>query len=89
MKESFKTSNHTNPNLLAGAIAGAMRESDSVEIQAIGAGAVNQALKAVAIARGFLAPTGQDLTCSPAFAHADINGTERTSMRILVHRRNY
>ena len=84
MKESFKTSNHTNPNLLAGAIAGAMRESDSLEIQAIGAGAVNQAMKAVAIARGFLAPTGVNLVCTPAFALADINGTEKTSMKIIV-----
>jgi len=84
MKETFKTSNHTNPNLLAGAIAGAMRESDSLEIQAIGAGAVNQALKAVAIARGFLAPTGINLVCTPAFASADINGQEKTSMKIIV-----
>lgn len=85
MKEAFKTSNHTNPNLLAGAIAGAFRECDCLEIQAIGAGAVNQALKAVAIARGFLAPTGHDLTCTPAFAQADINGQAKTSIKIIVY----
>ena len=69
--EVLKVSSKSNPNSVAGALAGVLREKGSAEIQAIGAGALNQAVKAIAIARGFVAPSGMDLVCVPAFT--DIN----------------
>ena len=72
---------------VAGAIAGVMRERGRAEVQAIGAGAVNQAVKAVAIARGFLALDGIDVICIPAFAEVEIEGKERTIIKLTVEPR--
>jgi stage V sporulation protein S len=72
---------------VAGAIAGVVREHGRAEVQAIGAGAVNQALKAIAIAIGFLALDGLDVVCIPTFADVDIGGQERTALRITVEPR--
>lgn len=72
---------------MAGAIAGVIREKGAVEIQAIGAGAANQAIKSIAIARGYLAPAGVDLICKPAFANVEINGEERTAIKLIVEPR--
>ncbi len=83
-KEVFKATSHTNPNQLAGAIAGIMRDGCYLEIQAIGAGAINQSIKAIAIARGFLAPTGIFITCLPAFTEIDINGEKKTGIKLQV-----
>lgn len=71
--EVLKVSSRSVPNSVAGAIAGAVRDNGSVEIQAVGAGATNQAVKSVAIARGYLAPSGIDLICIPAFGQVTIN----------------
>ena len=73
----LKVSAKSNPNSVAGALAGVIREQGSAEIQAIGAGALNQAAKAVAIARGFVAPQGIDLICIPAFTDILIEGEEQ------------
>jgi len=81
-------SSHSSPNSVAGALAGVIREQGACEIQTVGAGALNQAVKAIAIARGFLAPGGVDLMCVPAFADITINGEERTAIRILVEQRD-
>ena len=62
--EILKVSAKSSPNAVAGAIAGVIRETGEVEVQAVGAGAANQAIKAVAIARGYLAPAGIDLVCA-------------------------
>ncbi len=86
--EVLKVSSKSSPNSVAGALAGVIRESGVVEIQTVGAGALNQAIKAIAIARGFVAPTGVDLVCSPAFADIEINGEERTAIRLLVEPRS-
>ena len=61
-----------------------LREKTSVEIQAIGAGALNQAIKAIAIARGFVAPSGKNLICAPAFSDIVIDGEERTAIKLIV-----
>lgn len=82
--EVLKVSTKSNPNSVAGALAGILREHGAVEMQTVGAGALNQAVKAIAIARGFLAPSGMDLSCVPAFADIEINGEERTAIRLLV-----
>ena len=67
--------------------SGVIREKGAVEIQAIGAGAANQAIKSIAIARGYLAPAGVDLICKPAFANVEINGEERTAIKLIVEPR--
>ncbi len=85
--EVLKVSSKSNPNSVAGALAGVIREHGALEIQTVGAGALNQAIKAIAIARGFMAPMGMDLICSPAFADIEINGEERTAIRLLVEPR--
>ena len=85
--EPLKVSSKSAPNAVAGAIAGVIRESGSAELQAVGAGSANQAIKAVAIARGYLAPAGIDLVCIPAFASVVIDGEERTAIRLIVEQR--
>ena len=85
--EVLKVSAKSNPNSVAGALAGAIKEQSSAEMQAVGAGALNQAVKAVAIARGFVAPTGIDLICMPAFNEIMINGEERTAIKLIVEPR--
>ena len=64
-----------------------VKENERAEMQAIGAGALNQAIKAVAIARGFVAPTGVDLVCVPAFAEVQVEGEDRTGIKIVVESR--
>ena len=86
--EVLKVSSKSNPNSVAGALAGIVREQGAAEIQTVGAGALNQAIKAVAIARGFIAPSGIELTVVPAFADILINGEERTAIRLLVEPRD-
>lgn len=84
MVEVLKVSSKSNPNSVAGALAGIVKERKTVEIQVVGAGALNQAVKAIAIARGFLAPTGYDLVCSPSFRDIEINGQQKTAIRLKV-----
>ena len=81
---ALKVSTKSNPNSVAGALAGTIREKGKAELQTIGAGALNQAVKAVAIARGFVAPAGINLVCIPAFVNIQINGEERTAIKLLV-----
>ena len=83
--EFLKVSSKSSPASVAGAIAGMVKDGVPVNIQSVGAGAVNQAIKAVAIARGFLIPTGVDISCAPTFADIDINGESRTAIRIAVY----
>lgn len=80
----LRVSAKSNPNSVAGALAGAIRERGKTEMQAIGAGAVNQAIKAVAISRGFVAPSGIDLVCVPAFVDVQIDGEERTAIKLII-----
>ena len=82
--EILKVSSKSNPNSVAGALANVFREKGSVEIQAVGAGALNQAIKAVAIARGFVAPSGKNLVCIPAFSDIAIDGAERTAIKLII-----
>ena len=82
--EVLKVSSKSNPNSVAGALAGVIRESGTAEIQAIGAGALNQSIKAIAIARGFLTPSGTDVVCIPAFSDVVIDGEERTAIKLTV-----
>ncbi|WP_312695085.1 stage V sporulation protein S [Caproiciproducens sp.] len=85
--EILKVSSKSAPNSVAGAVAGVIRETGSVELQAVGAGATNQAIKAIAIARGYLAPSGIDVVCIPAFASVIIDNEERTAIKLIVEPR--
>jgi stage V sporulation protein S len=77
----------SKPKSVAGALAAVLREKGSAEVQAVGAGAVNQAVKAIAIARGYVAPNGIDLVTVPAFAEIMIENEERTAIRFIVEPR--
>jgi stage V sporulation protein S len=82
--EVLKVASTSKPVSVAGAIAGVVRNQGRVEIHAIGAGAVNQAVKAIAISRGYVAPSGLDIVCIPSFIDLTIAGQERTGIRLLV-----
>lgn len=85
--EILKVSAQSRPSAVAGAIAGVIREKGRAEVQAIGAGAVNQAIKAIAIARGYLVPSGLDIICVPSFTDVVINDEERTALKLVVEAR--
>ena len=80
----LKVSSKSNPNKVAGALTNVFRDKGTVEIQAIGAGALNQAIKGVAIARGFVAPSGKNLICIPAFQDIIVDGEERTAIKLII-----
>ncbi|MBM7560644.1 stage V sporulation protein S [Fusibacter tunisiensis] len=84
--EVLKVATKSNPNSVAGALVGIIRESGILEIQAVGAGALNQSIKAIAIARGYVAPSGIDLVFIPAFTEVEINGEVRTAIKLIVQR---
>ena len=79
--EVLKVSTKSNPNSVAGALAAIIKEKKIVE------GAINQAVKAIAIARGFVAPSGRDIVCVPAFTDIEIDGEERTAIKLIVQPR--
>ncbi|MDQ7793721.1 MAG: stage V sporulation protein S [bacterium] len=82
--EVLKVSAQSNPKAVAGALAAVLREHGAVEVQAVGAGAVNQAVKAIAITRGYVAPNGLDIVTVPAFVEITIDGQARTAIRFIV-----
>lgn len=85
MKENIlKISSKSEPNLVAGAIAWLIKEYDKAELHAIGAGALNQAIKSIAVARGYVAPSGMDLVCIPAFMEVEVEGEARTGIKLIV-----
>jgi stage V sporulation protein S len=84
---ALKVSASSKPALVAGAIAGVVRERGRVELQAIGAAAINQAIKAVAIARGYVAPEGIDLVCVPGFVDVVVGTEVRTAISLIVEPR--
>ncbi|MCM8710596.1 stage V sporulation protein S [Clostridium sp. SYSU_GA19001] len=85
--EVLKVSAQSQPKSVAGALAAVLRENNAAEVQAVGAGAVNQAVKAIAITRGFVAPNGIDLVVVPAFSEITIEGEERTAIKFIVEPR--
>jgi stage V sporulation protein S len=86
-REVLKVASKSNPTSVAGALAGVIREEGKVELQAIGAGAINQSVKAIAISRGYVAPSGIDLICVPAFVDIEIDGEERTAIKFIIQPR--
>ena len=84
----IKVSAHSRSTAVAGAIAGVMRDHRHAEVQAIGASAVNQAIKAVAIARSYLTLDGIDIVCVPEFVEIEIDGQERTALKLIIEPRS-
>ena len=80
----IKVSARSRTAAVAGAIAGVMRDEQYAEVQAIGAGAVNQAVKAMIIAKGYLAEEGVHIVCTPSFVDVDIDDQERTAIRFTI-----
>ena len=83
----LKVSSKSGASQVAGAIAGAIREEGKVEVQAVGAGAANQAIKAIAIARGCLLETAVNLICIPSFIEIEIDAESRTALSMIVEPR--
>ncbi|GAA0176860.1 stage V sporulation protein S [Clostridium sediminicola] len=83
----LKVSSKSNCNSVAGAIAGVIKEHGRAEIQVVGAASINQAVKSIAIARGFLAPGGVELVFMPAFLEINIGGEQRTAIKLIVQPR--
>ncbi len=88
MVDTIKVSAKSRSTAVAGAIAGVIREHKHADVQAIGAGAVNQAIKAIAIARGYLEQDGLDIVCVPSFVEVDVSGEERTAIKLAVEVRH-
>ena len=82
--EILKVSSTSNPSKVAGAIANIFRDCNQVEIQTIGAGSLNQAIKAIAIARGYVAPSGDNLVVIPSFKDIEINDENKTAIKLTV-----
>ncbi|SHJ54614.1 stage V sporulation protein S [Clostridium cavendishii DSM 21758] len=83
----LKVSTKSTPKYVAGVLATILRKNKVAEIQAIGPGAVNQAVKSITIARGFIAPNGMELLVIPAFSEVQIQGHEKTAIKFIVESR--
>ena len=84
--ETLKISSKSNPNMVAGALVNVLKVNKSVEMHTIGAGALNQCVKAIAIARGYLMPCGEDLMCKPSFLEIEVSGEIKTGIKLVVTR---
>lgn len=80
----LKVSTNSNPSSIAGAITGLIRDGKNVELTCIGAGALNQSIKAIAVSRGFLAPSGINIACIPVFKDVQIDGQNRTGIKLII-----
>jgi len=85
--ETLKVSSDSIPKMVAGAIAGILRNNKQADLVAVGAGAVNQTVKSIAIARGYVITNGIELVCSPSFCTIDVDGEDKTAIRFLVETR--
>jgi len=80
----LKISSKSEPAKVAGSIAAMLKENKNVELQAIGAGAINQSVKAIATVRGYVAPIGINLSCIPAFTDVEVEDEERTGIKFIL-----
>ncbi len=85
--ETIKVSSKSNPNSVAGAIAGMVKEYGKVNVEVVGAGALNQATKGAIIARSFLVASGIDISIIPSFIEVDIDMEDRTGIRLIINKR--
>ncbi len=89
MIETIKVRKDSNVNAVAGSIANILREQETIEVQTVGAGALNQSVKAIAIARGYLAPSGIDLVVIPSFQEIQIDQVVKTAIRLKIEKREH
>lgn len=87
MVDIIKVAANSRTSAVAGAIAGVIREHKRAEVQAIGAGAVNQAVKALILATGYLANDGIHVVCVPEFVDVEIEDKVRTAIKLVVEPR--
>lgn len=87
MIQQIKVASSSNVSSVAGAISNIMREQQSLEVATVGAGALNQAIKSIAIARGFLIPSGIDIVIIPSFKEIEIEGKEKTAMKLRIEKK--
>ena len=80
----IKVSSKSKPNNVAGALANIIKENKEVEVQVVGAGAINQLIKAIIICRGYLAPVGINVVCIPSFSTVKIDNFDKTGIKILI-----
>ena len=80
----IKVSSKSNPNSVAGALANIIKEAKEIEVQVVGAGALNQLIKAIIICRGYLAPLGINIICIPSFSEIKIDNFDKTGIKILI-----
>ncbi|MDR0918097.1 MAG: stage V sporulation protein S [Oscillospiraceae bacterium] len=85
--EILKVSKDSAPKSVAGAIAAIVRKNEAAEVDAIGASAINQAVKSIVVARGYVAPNGIDLVCVPCFTQIEVDGAEKTAIKFIVEKR--
>lgn len=85
--ENLKVSSKSNPSKVAGAIASIFRDKKKVEIQTIGAGSLNQAIKAIIIARSFIITGGEDINLTPAFCDINIDGEDKTAIKLIINKK--
>ncbi len=87
MIEQIKVATQSSPTSVAGAISSIIRNQDYLDVDTVGAGSLNQAIKAIAIARGYLVPSGIDLVILPSFKEIEIEGKEKTAVRLHIEKR--
>lgn len=87
MIEQMKVASSSSPTSVAGAISSIIRNQDYLDVDTVGAGSLNQAIKAIAIARGYLVPSGIDLVILPSFKEIEIEGKEKTAVRLRIEKR--
>ena len=80
----IKVSSKSKPNSVAGALANIIKEKKEVDVQVVGAGALNQLIKAIIVCRGYLAPLGINIICIPSFTEIKIDNFDKTGIKILI-----
>ncbi len=87
MIQQIKVASSSSVNAVAGAISNIIREQDFLEVNTVGAGSLNQAIKAVAIARGYLVPSGIEICLIPSFKEIEIDGKEKTAIKLRIEKK--
>ena len=87
MLQQIKVASSSNVSNVAGAISNIMRNQSYLEVSTVGAGSLNQAIKAIAIARGFLTPSGIEIYVMPSSKEISIDGKEKTAIKLRIEKK--
>ena len=80
----IKVSSKSKPNNVAGALANIIKEKKEINVQVVGAGALNQLVKSIIICKGYLAPIGINIVCIPSFTNVKIDNIDKTGIKMLI-----